>query len=445
MFAALFLALTGVLIGTVLWLVDRTQLTVLQGTNDADIAAVANGFRDEGRDEAVEVVRQLLGPQRDGDTYSAAAYILLADDVDGKLAGNLPRFAPRTGTLKLPPQRPLLHAVAPADFVLGHGAYIAPGLYVFVGRSTQQIHQTRNSILQAFVWIAAGALLLASLGGILFGTRFLRRVDSITRTCEAIVDGRFHERIPAGNGGNEWDRLAHAINAMLDRIALLLDNLRQVSSDVAHDLRTPLTRLRTRLEETRLKSLTAADYDAAVAQAIQDTDELLALFAALLRISQIESGTRLASMSRLSLSELLDRVYQLYRPVAEDTQHELSAEIAADVAVLGDSELLVQMFSNLVENALRHTPAGTRIRIALAATPSGACAFVADSGPGIPANEHDKVLCRFYQLAPGRSNGGHGLGLALAAAIASLHRATLSLGSESPGLRVSAVFLQPAN
>ena len=324
--------------------------------------------------------------------------------------------------------------------ILGRGTYIAPGVYVFVGRSTHQVLATRHSILKAFVWIAVGAISLACLGGAWYGTQFLRRVDSITRTCEAIIAGRFNERIPARESGNEWDRLARAINEMLNRISILLENLRQVSSDVAHDLRTPLTRLRTRLEEARLSSSTMQDYDAAVTRAIEDTDQLLALFSALLRISQIESGSRLASLAPLSLSDLLGQVHQLYQPVAEDHEHELSAEILENVKVLGDAELLTQMFSNLVENAIRHTPPRTRIRIGLTASAGAAVAFVSDNGPGIPEAEHAKVLRRFYQLSHSRSAGGHGLGLALVAAIANLHKATLSLTNENPGLRVSVQF-----
>jgi signal transduction histidine kinase len=446
-FAGLFLALAGALIGTVLWIVDRTQVTALQSTNDADIVTVVNGFRDEGRDEAVEVVRQMVGSPRRQDAAEPAAYILLQDDSTGMLAGNLPAFEPRVGDLRLPlpdTQRPGRHPEARSKAahraeILGRGAYIAPGLYVFVGRSTHQLLATRSLIVGAFLWIAAGALALACLGGILLGTKFLRRVDSITTTCEAIVAGRFNERIPIRAGGNEWDRLGRAINDMLNRISALLENLRQVSSDVAHDLRTPLTRLRTRLEQARLKSLTTQDYDAAVARAIEDTDQLLALFAALLRLSQIESGSRLGSLSRLSLSDLLRHVYQLYLPVAEDHGHELLAEIEDAVSVLGDVELLTQMFSNLVENAIRHTPAGTRIRIGLSKS-IAAVAFISDNGPGISDQEHVKVLRRFYQLSHSRSTGGHGLGLALVAAIASLHKATLLLANAEPGLRVSVQF-----
>ena len=440
-FAGLFLALTGVLLVAVLWIVDRTQMAALLSANDADIATIENGYADEGRDEAVEVVNQIVGPQRYADAYPPAAYILLQDDSAGKLAGNLTSFSPHEGTLHLPmPASAYASRPHPQKGeVVGRGAYVAPGVYAFVGRSTQPLYATRALILEAFLWIAAGALVLGCGGGVLFGTQFLRQVDSITKTCEAIVAGRFDERIPVGAGSNEWDRLARAINEMLSRIESLLENLRQVSSDVAHDLRTPLTRLRTRLEQARLSSLTVPEFDAAVLRAIEDTDQLLALFTALLRLSQIESGSRLSSKARVSLSELLERVYHLYQPVAEDHQHELTAAIEPGATVLGDAELLTQMFSNLVENALRHTPAGSRIRIELLGS-DAVTASVIDDGPGIPASERDKVFRRFYQCSNSRSSGGHGLGLSLVAAVASLHNATVTLADAGPGLKVSVRF-----
>jgi signal transduction histidine kinase len=447
-YAGLFLALTAVLLVAVLWIVQRTQMAVLRGANDADIVTIENGYADEGRDEAVEVVKQIVGPQRRADTYPVTAFILLQDDSAGKLAGNLPSFSPREGSVTLPvpdwAEAAWRHhrLTRPGESfkaeIAGRGTYIAPGVYAFVGRSTHQLYETRVLILEAFLWIACGALLLGGAGGVRFGVRFLGRVDSITRTCEAIIAGRFNERIPAGAGSNEWDRLARAINEMLNRIESLLENLRQVSSDVAHDLRTPLTRLRTRLEQARLRSHTMPEFDSAVANAIEDTDQLLALFSALLRLAQIESAPRSASLSALSLSDLLERVFHLYQPVAEDRQQQLSGSIDAGVSVLGDTELLTQMFSNLVENALRHTPAGSHITIGLSLP--DATAWISDDGPGIPESERGKVFRRFYQLSGSRSNGGHGLGLSLVAAIASLHSATVTLADAGPGLTVRVRF-----
>lgn len=227
---------------------------------------------------------------------------------------------------------------------------------------------------------------------------------------------------------------------MLNRISALLEKLRQVSSDVAHDLRTPLTRMRNRLEEARSKSTSISEYSAAVDTAIDDTDQLLAMFSALLRISQVEAGTRLGTFSLVSLTEVLENLFQMYLPVAEDYQHSLTSNCQKDIGIRGDAELLTQMFSNLVENVIRHTRQRTQIQILLKSDGKLATASIIDDGPGIDPSEHEKVLRRFYRVSSSRSAAGHGLGLALVAAIAQLHQAKLALSNANPGLRVDITF-----
>jgi signal transduction histidine kinase len=446
LFAGLFLLLAAALLSAVLWIVDDTQTAELSRANDADIALVANGFRDEGVNEATEVVKQRLGSSAFTAGSSPGAFIVIEDQAGKKLAGNLSAFAPRLGVFALPLSPAPRDAASGAAeacrdrSILGRGVDIAPGIYLFVGRDTAPLAATRARILQAFVGIAAAAIVFGVLGGALLRSQFMRRVNAITRTCEGIIAGRFSERIPLRGRGDEWDRLASAINEMLNRISALLDNLRQVSSDVAHDLRTPLSRLRNRLDDARLEAVTVADYSAAVARAIEDTDQLLSMFSALLRISQVEAGTRMAAFVPLSLTGLLESLYEMYRPVAEDHRQTLESNIQQGVQIRGDGELLTQMFSNLIENAIRHTPAQTSIRVALRASKESIVASISDNGPGIPLQEHEKVLRRFYRLSGGRSAPGHGLGLALVAAIAQLHQATLVLQDAEPGLCVCAKF-----
>ncbi len=431
LFALLFVALTGALVVTVLWMVDSAEREGLRAADRADIAAIGNGYRDEGEPEAIEVVRQLLGSAVYRQAHPSTVYIALAERSRGELAGNFTVPERRLGDWDAP------SANGP---LLGVGEQIAPDLYVFVGRATRGLAATRERILRAFAWLVSGAVVIAIGAGVLFGLRFMRRVDAISRTCEAIVDGRFAARIALQGGDNEWDRLGAAINGMLDRIATLMDDLRQMSSDVAHDLRTPLTRLRVRLENTRREALSTEDYAAAVAHAIEDTDQILAMFAAVLRISQIEAGSRAADFAPVGLSDLLGQLAEMYRPAAEDGGQVLLAGIEAQATVLGDAELLTQMFSNLIENAIRHTPRGTRIRIELQRRAGTILAAVSDDGPGIPREEHAQVLKRFYRLSNSRAAPGHGLGLSLVAAIAALHRAQLTLADLDPGLRVGAAF-----
>jgi signal transduction histidine kinase len=457
LFAFLFLALTGILICTVLWIVEGTQTAALTSANDADISTVINGFNDEGLHEAIEVVRQRLGSENLKYTVRPDCYILIEDEGQQKLAGNLPPIPVKLGvfTINVPDEHherehherehhESEHHESEhhhrSTSILGRGVEITKGIYLFVGRDTRFLTIVAERILRAFLWVVLGAIAIAVAVGLFLGFRFMRRVDAIAQTCKSIIAGRLDERIPLLGREDEWDRLAGAINDMLNRISALLENLRQVSSDVAHDLRTPLTRMRNRLEEARSKSTNVAEYSAAVATAIEDMDQLLAMFAALLRISQVEAGTRLSTFSKISLTEILENIYQLYLPVAEDYQHSLTSAIREGTYIRGDAELLTQMFSNLVENAIRHTPAHTRIEINLKMENELAAASITDDGPGIDPSEHEKVLRRFYRVSSSRSTPGHGLGLALVVAIAGLHHAKLTLSDANPGLQVKTTF-----
>jgi signal transduction histidine kinase len=431
LFAFLFLAFTGILLGTVLWIVQGTQRAALMSANDADIATVANGFLDEGIPEAVEVVKQRLGSPALSRPLRPDFYMAIENEQGQQLAGNLPQLPRTIG---------IFTTRFGQSVILGRGVEVTKGVYLFVGRDTAQLTATRERILRAFFWVVLGAIVIAVVGGLFLGVRFMRRIDAIAATCKGIIAGRWDERIPLLGREDEWDRLAGAINEMLNRISALLENLRQVSSDVAHDLRTPLTRMRNRLEEARAKSTSISEYSAAVDTAIDDTDQLLAMFSALLRISQVEAGARLSSFSLVSLTDVLENIYQMYLPVAEDYQHSLISNCQKDIGIRGDAELLTQMFSNLVENAIRHTPEHTRIQIVLKSDGKLVTASIIDDGPGIGSSEHEKVLRRFYRVSSSRSAAGHGLGLALVAAIAQLHHAKLTLSNANPGLRVDTTF-----
>ena len=301
LFATLFLILSWVLLGVVYWIVNNTQTAALVEEIDADISTIKNGYRGEGLPEAIEVIHQRLGSDKYSGEDLPGGYILIRDEASGRYEGNLQLTEFRVGLFSVPAPRSQKHHHKAT--VLGRGVYIADGIYLFVGRDTSHIRSTRVRIIQAFAWIEGVSIVLAGLGGIFFSVQFMRRIDAITRTCQSIIAGKFTDRIPLRGSGDELDTLSVAINNMLDRISTLLDNLRQVSSDVAHDLRTPLTHLRNRLEEARQKSVTTDDYAAVISQAIGDTDHLLVIFSALLRISQIESGSRLAACSARSQTE----------------------------------------------------------------------------------------------------------------------------------------------
>lgn len=323
----------------------------------------------------------------------------------------------------------------------GHGVRLPGGWLLWVGRDVETLHELRERLAGAVSAAMAVTIALALGGGVFMGWQVSRRVEAMNRTARSIMAGDLTRRLTVRGTGDEFDRLAEQFNAMLERIQALMENLRQVSSNIAHDLRTPLAHLRHRLEELRGRTLTAEQYRGAVDQAIGETDTILSTFEALLRIAQIESGRRRTAFSRVDLSALLEELAETYTPVAEDMGHVLTADVSTGVHVQGDRQLLTQMFVNLIENALRHTPSGTRVELRLSPpTESGVVVAVADNGPGVPEQERAKIFRRFYRLDASRTTPGSGLGLSLVAVIAELHNVAIEVRDNQPGLRVNLCF-----
>ena len=418
-YTAVFALCIGIIGISVLAVVDKAMREQVIAHAQADIATINDGYVHEGMHEAVEVSRQRMAAVGHSD------FLLLQRD-NRAIVGNLPAMAPRIGSIEIP------SPVMPGHVILGVGARLDTGLYVFSGTDPAFVTAVRERILGLLVWLFAGALLLAALSGALVSRSFVARMDAIARTCRAIMAGNLRDRIPIPGSQDELDRLSATINAMLDRIAALMDNLRQVSSDVAHDLRTPLTHLRQRLERARAESHSPADYAAALDGAVAAADEMLSLFTALLRIAQIEGGARRAGFAPVDLTVLLKKLREVYGAVAEDDGHHLVVPDALPCPVQGDPELLFQLLANLVENAIVHTPAGTTITVTLQPDAGHAVLTVQDDGPGIPDGVRDKVFRRFYRLDASRSMPGHGLGLALVAAVAELHGGAIVMAPALP-------------
>jgi signal transduction histidine kinase len=350
------------------------------------------------------------------------------------VVGNLPGMPPVEGVVDF-----VHDSTEPSDArskLTGFGLTLPDGTFVLVAQDASRLIDMQHAIVRAFIWAGGLTLLLAIGGGVLLGGNFVRRIDTIGRTSRAIMEGDLSARIPVRGNNDEIDQLVVGLNAMLDRIQQLLDGLRQVSSDIAHDLRTPLGRLRQKLEDAREHASTTAEYQAATEAALTEADSLLEIFSALLRIAQIEAGAQKSGFTDVDLSELMHSIAEAYEPSAEDSRHKLEIDVAPGVTMTGDRQLLAQLFSNLVENALTHTPDGSTVRLALHPKAAGFEAEVADNGPGIPAEERDKVFDRFYRLDRSRTTKGSGLGLALVKAIASLHGLSLRLEDHKPGLAV---------
>src|SRR3954454_2887235 len=322
---------------------------------------------------------------------------------------------------------------------------LADGSRLVIADDLKSVEDVEDVLSNAFL-IALGLALALGLGaGALLTRALLRRVEAVTRTAEAIIAGDLSQRIALSGSSDDFDRLSSTLNTMLDRIAGLMENLRQVTNDIAHDLRTPLSRLRQGLEDARLRTSGACDCEIAFERAISEADGLLDTFSALLHIAQVESGARRVAFRPVDLSEVVRAVAEAYEPAAEDGGRFLETAITDGLLVQGDRELLVQLFANLVENTLHHTPPGTRIALGVERGGRGeALATVADNGPGIPEGERSRVLQRFYRLERSRTTPGNGLGLSLVAGVVEVHRATLELADNRPGLKVIVRFLEPA-
>lgn len=430
-YAGLFVVSAGVLFATVFVIAT---------------AALQNDMRAVLRSEAFQL----------GDIYSRYGLLALAEQVTRRMSfrtrgpiyylvqartqqvvvGNLPGMPPVEGVVDFVRERDNNEPDDARAKLTGYGLTLPDGTFILVAQDASRLIDMQHAIVRAFIWAGGLTLLMAIGTGVLVGGRFVRRIDTIGRTSRAIMEGDLSARIPVRGTSDEIDQLVLGLNAMLDRIQQLLEGLRQVSSDIAHDLRTPLGRLRQRLEDAREHATTTAEYQTATEEALGEADSLLDIFSALLRIAQIEAGTQQSGFTAVDLSALMRSIAEAYGPSAEDSQHRLEVDVVDGVSITGDRQMLAQLFSNLVENALAHTPAGSTVRLALRITSAGFEAEVADNGPGIPEAERDKVFDRFYRLDRSRTTKGSGLGLALVKAIASLHGLSLRLEDRKPGLAV---------
>ncbi len=434
-YAGLFAASVAILFLIIYWTMSAYGMAQLR----TSILTEVTGLKEEAAGGEPQQLRRAIEVRlRDGRRPS----FYLLQDPDGRpLAGNLPALSPSPGWRKLPFPEADGEKVADEDSrLLGFATLTASGDYLFVGENTHDLVELQELIVGAFVWAGAVTVVFALGGGLIMSWAFLHRVEAINETTRAIIEGNLDGRVPVGTGGDEFDRLALNINSMLDRLRALMEGLRQVSDDIAHDLRTPLSRLRQKLEGARLRSRSVADYEAAVDEAITETDAILTTFAALLRIAQIEAGSRRAGFADIDLSAVFEAVAEAYAPVAEDRGQSIAIEIAPGLSARGDRQLLTQMLANLVENAINHAPAGAQIELQLRNGVEGPVAVVADDGPGIPADARDLVFKRFFRLEHSRTTPGSGLGLALVAAVANLHRLKIELRDNAPGLKVCLRF-----
>ena len=430
-----FVASAAILFSVLYWSVTRELTQELEAGIEEDMRPLVTAYSEGRLQRLVEAVRERAQAARPGETF-----ILLQTVNRAVLAGNIISLPPFTGWREL-----VLGGVKnEGEDIDRHETVLALGVqldsaFLLVGRNLRRVKEIQELLLRSLAWTLAVTIVLAIAGGAALGRGALRRIEAINRAFQEIVDGNLSRRVPTRGTRDEMDRLATNINFILDRIEQLIVNLQQVTNDIAHDLRTPLGRLRQGLESARLKGSSIEEYQAAIDGAIEKTDTILDTFAALLRIAQIESKARRGRFTVVDLSEVSNRIIEAYESVMDDAGQSLSGNIAPGIQVPGDKDLLTQMLANLVENATRHCPAGAKVMVTLT-NETAPILTVADTGPGIPTNSREAVLRRFYRLEDSRTTPGSGLGLALVKAIADLHNATLTLSDNGPGLRVSLRF-----
>jgi signal transduction histidine kinase len=428
----LFGASALVLIGVVWW----ATVGYIEEQNAAfyqeDVEGLAAIYRRQGLPALARVIQQRLASS----ASNQGLYLLV--DGDGKpLAGNLrgwPDGSPdAAGWYNLVRTDEKSGQRFP---IRGRVFNLQGGQRLLVAQDQGRLEAARALINKASLWALGGGLVLALLGGFLMSSNVMRRIDAINRASLEIMTGRLQSRMPVRGVNDEFDQLSENLNAMLDRIDSLIEGVKSVADNIAHDLRTPLTRLRGRLENLTARPGLDEELRGELTSAMTEADHLLATFRALLRIARIESGTHDREWADVDLHPLLEDAWELYQAVGEDK--DIAVHLGPVTGRLrGDRDLLFQALCNLLDNAIKYSQPGSEVALEAAATDDTVNISVADRGPGVPPAERDKVVDRFYRSASVTGVPGSGLGLSLVNAIARHHGGQLVLTDNAPGLRAT--------
>jgi len=416
---------------------------VLARSTDAKLLSIsqrlARHYETRGDEAVRQEVQQLLV---DGIEQDTEVYLLVAPDgrlVAGNIYGWSMKAAPLGSLTDLAVMRngrPSLSRLLPQ--------LLPDGSILVVGRDMQDQREIERLVWQALLAGGAAALLLAIGGALLFRRQLEHRVGAIRRTALEIEAGDLSRRIPISDVEDEFARLNRDINRMLDRIEHLMEGVRHVSNAIAHDLRTPLGRIRSRLEEALRPGNSTAQLAGTVGFAIQQVDELIWMLERLLQIAEAESWTHRQSFAPVTLAAIVSDVVELYDATAEAEGIALVSEIEGQPVALGDKNLLTSALANLTDNALKYAGGGATVRVRATQDRDTVSMIVQDNGPGIPPAERSRVIERFYRLDQSRSLPGNGLGLSIVEATAALHWGKLELEDAMPGL-VARIVLPRAN
>ena len=435
----------GVIVSIIFSYVYLSTSSYVRSRSDRAIATEYSSLRgvyeQSGREGLIELVQQ-----RAADKSSAENVYMLADPSSTVLAGNLDTW-PSTVTATSgwaefrapkPPNassEPLLRAIFET---------LPDGDRLLVGKDISDLDGFTDRIKIAVISGIALIFVLAGVASIGVTRRTVGRIESINATSRAIMLSGLDKRIPLRGTHDEWDRVAENLNLMLDRIETLMGEVRQVSDNVAHDLRTPLTRMRGRLEKAYHGQRGGEDDQLLIGDTIADLDAVLGIFSSIMRIAQIETQARKGAFRTVNLAEIAGEVVELYDAAAEQDGTRLALVGDREVLVIGDRDLIFDAIANLVDNAIKHGRAGGQVIVANEHINGSSVISITDDGPGIPADQYEHVFKRFYRLEHSRYTPGNGLGLSLVAAVANLHGARIEMLDNAPGLQFKLWFSTPA-
>jgi len=425
-----------VLLSFIYWTTDEFMEAQTEETVNAELLGLRERFELLGVAGLIHIINERISKDHDRNSI-----YLLGDAAFNPLSGNLDLW-PRTKESTTGWLHFGLHTTQ-GRFVknaMARHIQLKGDFHLLVGRDDSEKIKTEQLIIRSLGWGFGLTILLGLVGGVLMSRGMLRRIEVINRASSEIMQGDLGRRIPLKGTNDEFDQLIQNLNEMLTRIEELMRGVKQVSDNIAHDLRSPLSRLRARLELTLLGTPDLATCRNALERAIVDTDELLASFNALLKIAQAEAGLRPEDVGDIDLSAIAKDMADLYEPLAEEKGISLVTNLAPDAIIRGNRHLLSQAVANLLDNAIKYTPKDGAIELSVRREKKSVQLIINDSGPGIPFDARENVLQRFYRLEQSRSAPGSGLGLSLVAAVAKMHRATLNLESNDPGLRVVLLF-----
>jgi signal transduction histidine kinase len=439
-YAIAYAAVMGLLLAALFWTSSRYVDSQLEAGLEQELFSLTQKFDNGGLQHLAEAVSK-----REEHGLEEGRYYLLIGADGARIAGNLSAW---------PPDSPIqydgmVHSVWVEDNVIPGNRYdddaywpviarrLPDGSRLLLARSVRQAEDLQERTLYLMGFILIAAVLLALAMGVTLGRAILRRMDRISSTAGDIMAGNLSQRIQMIDSDDEFKALAERLNAMLDRVQQLITGFREVTDNVAHDLRSPLSRLRNRLEVTLLEKRSEPEYRQVINQTIEDAEVLLSTFNAILGIAQLEAGNPRTQWSMVDLNRLAGDLMELYEPAAQKAGQRLRLVTGEAVEITGSRDLLAQAIGNLLDNAVKHTPKDGTIELQVKPSRDTVEVIVADSGPGIPASERSHVLERFVRLENSRHTPGNGLGLSLVKAVAGLHQAELVLGDNRPGLIVT--------